>query len=291
MKIVVIGANGQLGSELCRLLEASGDEYVGLTHAEVEIADCDSVSSVLKSVKPQVVVNTSAMHNVESCEREPNRAFAVNGIGARNLALVCRDVGSSLIHVSTDYVFDGAKGAPYVESDSPRPLNVYGNSKLSGEYFVSSILERHFVLRTSALYGLSPCRAKGGLNFVELMLKLGKERETVRVVDNETVSPTSTVELAGLIRRLTCFDGYGLYHATAEESCTWYEFAREIFSLVPLKARLEVAGPNEFPAKVPRPSYSVLENSKLNRNNLNCFGSWQKGLRNYLSSRAACGRE
>jgi dTDP-4-dehydrorhamnose reductase len=119
------------------------------------------------------------------------------------------------------------------------------------------------------------------------MLKLGKEREFVRVVDSETVSPTSTAELAGLIGRLARFDGYGLYHATAEGSCTWYEFAREIFSLVPQKARLEIAGPNEFPAKVPRPAYSVLENGKLKSHNLNTLKDWKEGLRSYLSSRAA----
>ena len=130
-------------------------------------------------------MNTAAMHHVENCEQEPQKAFAVNGLGARNLALVVRDIGATLMHVSTDYVFDGAKASPYEESDAPNPLNVYGTTKLCGEYFVRSTLEKHFVLRTSAIYGRKPCRAKGGLNFIELMLKLAKERGEVRVVDSE----------------------------------------------------------------------------------------------------------
>ena len=186
------------------------------------------------------------------------------------------------MHVSTDYVFDGAKGRPYEEEDVPRPLNVYGNTKLAGEYFVRCVADKHFVLRTSAIYGKSPCRAKGGLNFVELMLRLAKERREVRVVDSELVTPTWTEELAQQMVVLSRCHFYGLYHATAEGSCSWYEFAREIFALTNSKVSLKVAGPNDFPAKVRRPAYSVLENSGLKAHKLNCFGSWEEGLRKYL---------
>ncbi|MGA9553975.1 MAG: dTDP-4-dehydrorhamnose reductase, partial [Candidatus Sulfotelmatobacter sp.] len=223
--------------------------------------------------------------HVENCEREPEKAFEVNGLGARNLALVARDISATLIHVSTDYVFDGAKGNPYEETDAPNPLNVYGNTKLCGEYFVRSTVEKHFVLRTSAIYGRSPCRAKGGLNFIELMLKLAKERGKVRVVDSEFVTPTSTAELASQRVKLSHSDAYGLYHATAEGSCSWHEFAREIFAMTGTKVNLEVAGPNEFPAKVPRPKYSVLENCGLKNQKINIFKPWQDGVREYLSSR------
>jgi len=282
MKIAVIGANGQLGTDVCRACAALGDEVAPLTHAELEVGNADGVARTLREVRPGVIVNTSAMHHVEDCESRPDQAFAVNGLGARNLALVAGDLGAVLIHVSTDYVFDGAKQAPYVETDLPRPLNVYGNTKLAGEHFVRSLAQKHFIVRTSALYGKSPCRAKGGLNFVELMLKLGREREEVRVVDHEIVSPTSTAELSEQIARLAHFDGYGTYHATAEGSCSWYEFAREIFRLRGAKARLAAAGPGEFPAKTPRPSYSVLENKALKDHQLNGFGSWQRALRCYL---------
>ncbi len=285
MKVAVIGASGQLGNDIVQAFQGKGDEIFPISHSEIELSDLDSISNCLKKLEPQFIVNTAAMHHVENCEREPQKAFAVNGIGAKNLALVARDIGSILMHVSTDYVFDGGKRSPYEESDAPRPLNVYGNTKLSGEYFVRSITPKHFVLRVSAIYGKNPCRAKGGLNFVELMLKLAKERDELRVVDSEVVSPTSTVEIARQIVVLSRSDKYGLYHATAEGSCSWYTFAREIFSLTNTKVNLQIAKPGEFPAKVTRPEYSVLENRELKSNGLNVFKPWQEGLTEYLSSR------
>lgn len=282
MKIAVVGCNGQLGSDVVRAFTNNGDEVCPMTHSMIELEKIDSVYQTMRDAKPDVVVNTAAMHHVEKCEAEPNKAFAVNALGVRNLALVARDVGSVLMHVSTDYVFDGCKGSPYEEQDAPQPLNVYGNSKLAGEYFVRSVTDRHFVVRTSALYGTSGCRAKGGQNFIQLMLRLARERDEVRVVDNEVVTPTSTSELARQLVTLSRSDCYGLYHATAEGSCSWFEFAQAIFSLTNTTANLKVAEPNEFPAKVPRPMYSVLENKALKSQGLNKFGPWQSGLRAYI---------
>jgi dTDP-4-dehydrorhamnose reductase len=283
MKIAVVGADGQLGVDVVNAFTRNGDDVSSLTHADMEISDIDSVSNGMKQLRPQIVVNTAAMHHVENCEREPQKAFAVNGLGARNLSVVSQEIGAAMIHVSTDYVFDGAKQKPYEETDAPRPLNVYGNTKLSGEYFVRGTCDKHFVLRTSAIYGKSPCRAKGGLNFVELMLKLARERGKVRVVDSEFVTPTRTTEIAQQIVALSRCDSYGLYHATAEGSCSWHAFAGEIFRLTNTKVTLEIAGPNEFPAKVPRPMYSVLENRALKGRGLNVFRPWQDGLREYLA--------
>ncbi|MGA9882400.1 MAG: dTDP-4-dehydrorhamnose reductase [Candidatus Acidiferrales bacterium] len=282
MKIAVIGASGQLGHDAVSAFTAKGDEVCPLTHAEIELSDFGSVQAIMKKAQPELVINTAAMHHVENCEREPEKAFAINGIGAANLALAAREIGATVMHISTDYVFDGAKGEPYEESDSPMPLNVYGNTKLSGEYFVRSISDKHFVLRTSAIYGKHPCRAKGGLNFIELMLKLARERGAVRVVNNEFVSPTSTAEIAREMVELSRSDHYGLYHATAEGSCSWYEFAHAIFDLAKVDVKLEAARPNEFPAKVARPLYSVLENRALKCHGLNVFRPWQEGLREYL---------
>jgi dTDP-4-dehydrorhamnose reductase len=282
MKVVVVGGNGQLGSDVVCAFADNRDEVLALTHADIEIADGESVANKLRELQPGIVVNTAAMHHLENCELQPDKAFAVNALGARNLALVARDIGAVLMHVSTDYVFDGCKAGPYEEWDPPRPLNVYGNSKLAGEYFVRSTLDRHFVLRTSAIYGKSPCRAKRGLNFVQLMLKLAKERGEVRVVDSEFVTPTATSDLARQMVVLSRCESYGLYHATAEGACSWFEFAREIFALTNTKVSLKVAGPNEFPAKVPRPKYSVLENRGLKLLGLNTFRPWQEGLREYL---------
>lgn len=285
MKIAVIGANGQLGHDVVRAFADQGDEVRALTHEDIELSSLESVMGCLRATRPEVVVNTAAMHHVESCELQPGRAHEVNVVGARNLATATRDQGSALIHVSTDYVFDGTKGEPYVESDQPHPLNVYGKTKLDGERFVQDINPKHYILRTAALYGIHPCRAKAGQNFVDLMLRLARERGRVRVVDNEFTSPTATADLARQIAALSRSDLYGLYHATAESSCSWHAFAREIFRVADVSVTLEVASPNEFPAKVPRPAYSVLENCGLKSQNLNLFRPWQDGLHTYLSEK------
>jgi dTDP-4-dehydrorhamnose reductase len=285
MKIAVIGGNGQLGGDVVRAFADQGDEVSSLTHEDIELSNSESVAACLRASQAEVVVNTAAMHHVERCEQEPGRAHEVNVVGARNLASVTRNLGSVLIHVSTDYVFDGTKGEPYVESDEARPLNVYGRTKLEGERFVQDINPKHYVLRTAALYGNHPCRAKGGQNFVDLMLRLARDRGRARVVDNEFTSPTSTADLAHQVVALSRSDVYGLYHATAEGSCSWYAFAQEIFRVANVSVTLEVASPNEFPAKVPRPAYSVLENRGLKSQNLNRFRPWQDGLHTYLSEK------
>lgn len=287
MKVAVLGANGQLGNDVAAAFAAKGHAVTGLTHEQVEVASLDSVRTALESIRPDLVVNTAAYHHVEKCEADPALAFAVNGIGARNVAQVTDLLRTPLIHISTDYVFDGTKRTPYIEDDPANPLNVYGNTKLSGEHFVRNINPRHFIVRVSAIYGENPCRAKGGLNFVELMLKLSREREELRVVDDEFVSPTPTSDIAQQLVELGHTSHYGHYHATAEGSCSWYEFAAAIFELTGTKVRLERARPGEFPAKVPRPKYSVLENAALKGRALNLFKHWQSGLARYLAKRQA----
>jgi len=285
MKVAVIGANGQLGSDVVASFVDAGDDVIGLAHADIDISSLEWTRSALTQIVPHVIVNTAAMHHVENCEKGPSRAYEVNAIGPRNLALVACELDAKLVHVSTDYVFDGSKKQPYVEEDRASPLNVYGNTKLAGEAFLQASGDKYFILRTSALYGRNPCRAKGGRNFVELMLKLAAERDELRVVDDEIVSPTSTAELASQIVILSRTDHYGLYHATAEASCSWYEFARKIFEIENIQTKLSVASPSEFSAKVPRPKYSVLENRALKAVGLNSFQPWEEGLRVYLKSR------
>lgn len=282
MKVAVIGGNGQLGEDVAAAFAAEGDEVNSLTHQDLEVTSEDSVMRCLDGLHPEVVVNTAAFHHVEKCEAEPAAAFAANAVGARNVARVSRTLGASLFHISTDYVFDGLKQSPYTEQDAAMPLNVYGNSKLAGEYFVRAENPRHFVVRVSGLYGLHPCRAKGNLNFVELMLKLSRERDELRVVNDEFVTPTPTVDIARQLVVLSRSSDYGLYHATSEGGCSWYEFAKAIFELSGAKVNLEPARPGEFPAKVARPKYSVLENAALKRSARNVFDHWKKGLERYL---------
>lgn len=283
MNIVVIGANGQLGMDISHVLEADDVEVIRFTHDNMDIADPDAVRKELSTLNPEVVINTAAYHHVDKCEANPQLAFEVNALGARNLATVTRDLNTLLVHISTDYVFDGRKNQPYEEEDTALPLNVYGNTKLSGELFIQSIAERYQILRTSGLYGKNPCRAKGH-NFVELMLKLAGERDEIRVVNDEILTPTSTLEVARQIRTLIKKDVYGLFHATAEGECSWYEFARAIFQIKGIDINLQIADPSEFPVKTPRPKYSALENKKLKAAGCNGFKHWKDGLAEYLST-------
>jgi dTDP-4-dehydrorhamnose reductase len=202
MKVLIIGANGQLGSDLVGVFQRRGAEVAGLTHQDIEIADAAAVEAKLAAAAPQVVVNAAAFHNVELCESEPQSAFAVNALGARNLAGASVKHSFRLIHISTDYVFDGRKRQPYTEEDCPRPLNCYGNSKLSGELFIQAMAKNYAVVRVSGLYGAAPCRAKKGLNFVKIMLKLARERGEVKVVTDEFVTPTYTRAAAEQIAQL-----------------------------------------------------------------------------------------
>jgi dTDP-4-dehydrorhamnose reductase len=285
MRVAVLGSNGQLGSDVCAAFQGNGDEISPLTHEDVELSSAASVEAALSACDPEFIVNTAAMHHVEKCQADPAAAFAANGIGAKNVAEWAMRAGATVAYISTDYVFDGAKGTPYVETDLAAPLNVYGITKLAGEHLTAACAEKYFVLRVSAIYGHRPCRAKGGLNFVELMLKLSRERDKLRVVDDEFVTPTPTVQIAAQLVALSRSRDYGLYHATAEGSCSWYEFAQEIFRATGSRVCLEKASPGEFPAKVPRPKYSVLENRALKARQLNVFTDWREGLDNYLRTR------
>jgi len=285
MKVAVLGSSGQLGNDVCGAFRQNGDEVSALTHSDVELTSASSVDAALANVNPAFIVNTAAMHHVEKCEADPIAAFAANALGARNVSEWAKRVGVTVAYISTDYVFDGSKASPYVETDAAAPLNAYGITKLAGEHYTVATNPKHFVLRVSAIYGLHPCRAKGGLNFVDLMLKLSRERDKLRVVDDEFITPTPTTQIARQLVALSRSNDYGLYHGTAEGSCSWYEFAREIFHITGTAVRLEKANPGEFPAKVQRPKYSVLENRALKAARLNLFTDWRQGLEDYLSVR------
>lgn len=285
MKIAVVGADGQLGSDICTAVEEQGESLIRLTIDDIDIASPDSVSHAFASMDdPDIVINTAAMHNVPECEKDPAKAFAVNSLGALHLVGSCNTRGAILIHISTDYVFDGSKRAPYIEEDPPLPLNVYGNSKLSGEYFIQALAKQYYIFRVSGLYGKHPCLAKG-YNFVDLMLKLAREREEVRVVDNEILTPTFSEDVAAqLMEVIKHHPPFGLYHSTSEGSCSWYDFAKEIFAISKSKVKLTRAEPGEFAPAFERPEYSVLENRRLKELNLNVMQPWQNALKRYLTA-------
>lgn len=283
MKVAIIGANGQLGSDLCRVLAGQRVSVIPLTHRQIDVADEQQVEKVLGSMEADVVISTAAFHKVEECEKQPVPSFSVNAIGPRNLAVVCRQKKAVLVHFSTDYVFGSALREPYKESDLPRPLNVYGVSKLAGEHMLRLTWERHFVIRTCGLYGVAGSAGKGG-NFVETMLKRAHEGAPIRVVDDQVLTPTFTGDLAEAVSHLIRTEAYGLYHISAEGECSWYEFARKIFELEKLKVDLKPVKSAEFASPVQRPAYSVLSKEKLKTLGIT-MPAWDAGLRRYLFAR------
>jgi len=279
MKIVLIGADGQLGTDIVKCLK--GVDLVPLYYPDFDITQTAETQKSLSRISPEIVINTAAYHRVDECEDNPQKAFVVNALAVRDLALICKTMNLVLVHFSSDYVFDGNKRSPYTEEDIPNPLNVYAVSKLTGEYFVRNILKRYYLIRTCGLYGEADCWGKGS-NFVETMVEFARKGQRIRVVNDQWVTPTSTSELAQKIGELIRTNHYGLYHMTNEGQCTWYEFAAAIFALMNLKPRLESVDTAAFGAKATRPLYSVLENKKAMGIGLSVFSHWKEALKDYL---------
>jgi len=282
MRIVIIGADGQLGSDLMRTLRQ--DEVIPLYYPEFDITQVQKTREVFRRLNPEVVINTAAYHRVDECEDNPQTSFLVNAVAVRDLALTAREFGFVLVHFSTDYVFDGRKRSPYVENDPPGPLSVYGVSKLAGEFFVRALLERYFLIRTCGLYGKTSSREKG-YNFVDRVISWDREGKPLRVVNDQWVTPTSSAELAERIGQLIKTSHYGLFHMTNEGECTWYQFAQEIFSLLGGKPHLEGVDSRTFGARARRPLYSVLENKRAKEIGLSPFSPWKEALEAYLKKK------
>jgi dTDP-4-dehydrorhamnose reductase len=282
VKAIVVGGNGQLGMDLVAELAAAGHNAISLTHADIEIGDEQSVANVIAPLEADLVINTAAMHNVEVCEQEPEQAFRVNALGPRNLARACAASAAMLIQVSTDYVFGGEKKTPYLESDAPHPLNTYGITKLAGEHYSFANNAKTAVVRTSAIYGANPCRAKKNDNFVKMMLRLGTERGSVKVVADEFVSPTYTLDLARQIVAIAEAGAFGTFHATSNGQVSWNEFAKAIFNEAGNAARVDSATSADFPSKIRRPAYSVLDNAALRARGLDKMPDWRDALKRYL---------
>ena len=285
MKVVLIGSNGQLGSDLLKVFQAAGDTVVPLTHAQLDVCSEDRIAVVLADAKPDVVVSTAAYHRVDECEKRAALAFEVNGSGAMNLAQACNRSGAVLVHFSTDYVFGGYdKRTPYEETDRPAPVNVYGTSKVVGELLIPAYTDRYFVLRVCGLYGIAGSSGKGG-NFVETMLKKALAGDAIRVVDDQILTPTYTVDLAEAVRKLLLTEKYGLYHLSSEGQCSWYDFTRHIFDSAGIQAQLSPVKSSDFPSPVKRPAYSVLSKGKFQGLGLS-IPSWKDALPRYLQERS-----
>src|SRR5579859_3810344 len=280
--IVLIGASGQLGTDLQREFPLSR-ELVPLTHSQLDILQPTRVAAVLDELRPEVIVNTAAFVNVELCEVEVDAAFAVNAHAVRNLALHADRIGAYLVHISTDYVFDGAAHVPYGEDAPAAPLNVYGRSKLEGESHVRSVCRRHLIVRSSGLYGVAGSSGKGG-NFVRTMLRLGRERGEVSVVTDQVLTPTNTKDLAEMTWRLVDGGAQGVVHVTNSGSCTWNEFARAIFELSGMNVAVHPTDSASVGSQARRPAYSVLSNARLEREGYGAMRPWREALAGHLQA-------
>uniref|UniRef100_A0A6H1ZSY5 Putative dTDP-4-dehydrorhamnose reductase n=1 Tax=viral metagenome TaxID=1070528 RepID=A0A6H1ZSY5_9ZZZZ len=278
MKVLITGAAGQLGQALVREAARRGFEAVASDLGELDITDCQAVGDYLDTHHPQVVINAASATRVDDLEQDPDLALKVNSLGPRNLAVACRCLGLKLVQVSTDYVFDGAKAAPYVEWDPPRPLSVYGLSKLLGEEAVRQQCPDHFIVRTAWLYGLP------GPNFVTAVLARGRSLspgEELPVVHDQRGTPTSTLALAPQLLALAQTQVFGTYHATCQGETTWFEFACLILKRAGLQVRVRPCATSEYPRPAPRPLNSVLENRLLRLAGLDLMTPWQEAYNQF----------
>jgi dTDP-4-dehydrorhamnose reductase len=269
-KVLVSGSGGQLGLELSELLLQRGHEVVAFSREELDVADFGAVRLALEENSPGVVVNAAAYTNVDGCEAEADLAYRVNALGPRNLAQLCHARGCDLLHVSTNYVFDGVSERPYEPFDTPSPISVYGRTKLAGEEYVRQLTNRWYVVRSAGVYGR-------GHNFVRTMLRLGVERDALKVKDDEFISPTYAVDLAQGIAGVIEAGHYGLYHLTSAGSCSWYEFAKVIFKLTGIEVEVNPVPASEYPLPAARPANGVL--SALGSPQLR---PWREALEDYL---------
>lgn len=278
MKLLVVGGSGMLGTDVVRAATSENHEVISLGHEQLNVVDATAVRAAVAEVLPDGVVNCAAYTNVDGAQDDLRGAMDVNGHGARNVAEAAAIVEAPVLYVSTDYVFDGTKDGPYVESDAVHPLSVYGQSKLAGEHETARSTERHFVVRTSWLFGTA------GRNFVETMLGLAAEHGEVLVVRDQLGCPTYTGHLADAIVRLLDTRAYGVHHISGSGSCSWYDFAREIFSQTGTECRVMSCTTDETGRRAPRPRNSVLATE---REDAIVLPDWREGLRSYLAERAA----
>jgi len=285
VKIGLIGADGQLGSDLVKAAQKWEElKIIPLTQNDIEISAFHPSRELLIKLNPSFVINTAAFLLVDFCEDEVEAAFRVNAQGARHLAIICREMDIPLVHFSTDYVFDGLKKRPYVEDDPAKPLSIYGISKLAGELIIQYLWHKHYIIRLSGLYGTAGIGRKR-VNFVEIMIRLAEIGKDIKVINDQVLTPTYSLDAAEKILQIIQSGQYGLYHLTNTGECSWYEFAQEIFRLSGLKPNLSPTNSEAFAAKAKRPAYSVLDNRNLRSLGLEDLRDWHEALADYLQER------
>ena len=275
MKILITGSDGMLGHDLADVLKGK-HELILTTSKTLDITDKNHVIDFVSSQKPDMLINAAAYTDVDGCEKNQELAYSVNGEGVRNLAMACKKIGCGLVHISTDYVFNGENTRPWVEDDETGPISVYGKSKLEGEKAICEILDKYFILRTAWLYGVN------GRNFPKTMLELAENHSKITVVYDEVGTPTYTLDLAHAISKLIETDCYGIYHLTNSGSCSWCEFARYIFEIAGADVEVVPVTADEFARPAPRPSYSVLENRNWVENGFEPLRNYTEAIKEYI---------
>jgi len=277
LKILITGSKGQMGRALNRILRKKDDVEIILTDLdEMDITHLSDVERVLNNKKPDIVINCAAHTAVDLCEDDKETAYLINVTGAENLAIVSNEIGAKIVHISTDYIFDGETARPYVEEDEPNPISVYGATKWESEKKVIQNNPRHFIIRTAWLFG-------EGNNFVRKMLELAKKTKHLKVVDDQIGTPTSADQVANAIMILIETEDYGIYHGSCEGECSWYEFAKEIFELENMDIDVEPCTSEQFPMKAKRPGYSVLENKRFLEKFNYRFSHWKDEIKTFLN--------
>ena len=276
-KLLVTGSNGQLGRAVNKLYEGNTEiELVNTDVAELDITNLEQTLEFVEKVQPYAIINCAAHTGVDACETDVDNAYKINALGPRNLSIAASKVGAKMVQISTDYVFSGDADKPYTEFDEPAPQGVYGKSKLEGELFVKQFADKFFIIRTAWLYG-------DGKNFVKTMLRLAETNDKVRVVSDQYGSPTSTKELAKIIDKLLWTENYGTYHGTCEGSCSWADFAKEIFRLAGKNTEVDYITTAEYPTPAKRPAYSVLEKFMLKLTVGYEPADWHEAIAEYIA--------
>lgn len=279
MKVLVTGANGQLGYDVVKELQKQNIECYGASRQDFDIVDFEVTENFIKNYMPDVVIHCAAYTAVDKAEDEQGLCYLVNASATENIAEICKKINAKMLYISTDYVFDGTKEGFYKVDDKPNPINVYGKTKLLGEQAVQRILNKYFIVRISWVFG------EHGNNFVKTMLHLGKERKEINVIADQYGSPTYTADLAPLLVEMIKTEKYGVYHATNEGVCTWAEFAEEIFKIADIDIKVNHITTAEYPTRAKRPMNSRLSKSKLLINNFYILNKWQIAIDQFMKGK------
>ena len=280
MKVLVTGVSGQLGYDVCKELTKRNIEHLGTSSKDLDITDKTAVEALMREYHPDAVIHCAAYTKVDLAEDEPEKCWAVNVDGTKNVAAACRELGAKMVYISTDYVFPGTGEKPYEPTDPVGPVNTYGRSKLAGELAVQSLMEQFFIVRISWVFG------KNGNNFVKTMLRLAETRTELNVVSDQIGSPTYTANLAPLLCDLVQTEKYGVYHATNEGTCSWAEFAEAIFELAGKKVIVHPIPTSEYPTRAVRPLNSRMSKDCLEENGFSQLPHWKAALEDYLKFRS-----